>query len=700
MARRVLRTLFLFLTLVAWPALAQAGRQVISLNGSWQVAEGTLNAPPAQYTHHVPVPGLIDMARPAFADLGDERSDRHRQAFWYRREFTLDGAPAAVAILKLHKACYGTRVYLNGQRVGDHLPCFTPAEFDVTRLLRARGQANELLVRVGAWRMSLPRSIPDGFDFEKVRYLPGIYDDVDLILSGAPRIERVQAVPELDTQTVRAVVWLQGGHSAQTSVTGLVREARSGKVVGRCPATAVTFDAQGTGQVSLRLPVAGCRLWSPEAPFLYELEITTPGDVLPVRFGMRSFRLDQQTGRAMLNGKPYFLRGTNVCIYRFFEDPARGGLPWSETWVRDLHRLFRKLHWNSIRYCIGFPPERWYQIADEEGLLIQDEFPIWFGGDSFPVELKADEIAREYREWMRERWNHPCVVIWDAQNETRSPEPTQAIAAVRGLDLSQRPWDDGYNPPAQPGDVFEAHPYAFADPNARLSKFAKLAPAPGVRGGLRGSMRDNTTHNPVIINEYGWMWLNRDGSECTLSKRWYRNRLGINGTEAQRRDLYARMLAAKTEFWRSHRQVAGVLHFCGLGYSRAGGETSDHFLDVAGLKLDPLFEKLVGDSFAPVGVMLDLWDDELQPGHKLDLPVALINDLYADAQAEVRLTLQAGGKTLWESRQSGRVPALGRTVLQFAPALPSQAGEYRLVAELRVPGQPCVASVRQFKILP
>ena len=686
----------LFLAAVAMgSASARAGRQVVSLDGEWQVAEGSMATMPRQFSHQAPVPGLVDMARPAFADVGDERSDRHREAFWYRRTFTVDGPIPAVAILKLHKACYGARVWLNGKSLGEHLPSFTPVEFDVTRVVRGGGQPNELIVRLGAWRMSLPRSIPDGFDFEKVRYIPGIYDDVELILTGTPRVERVQTVPELDSKTVQAVVWLQGGRpAAKARVTAVVREAKSRKEVGRMVADA-EFCQKGMAKLSLRLPVAGCRLWSPEDPFLYELEVTTPGDSLPVRFGMRTFRLDQQTGRAMLNGKPYLLRGTNVCIYRFFEDPTRGELPWRADWVRDLHRLFRKMHWNSIRYCIGFPPERWYQIADEEGLLIQDEFPIWFGGDAWPKELQAEEIAREYTEWMRERWNHACVVIWDAQNETVTPETGKAIAAVRGLDLSGRPWDDGYNVPGRPGDVFEAHPYAFGDARARLSKFAKLAHAPGVPGGLRGSVRDNTTHNPVIINEYGWMWLNRDGSACTLSKRFYRALLGINDTEAQRRDLYARMLAAKTEFWRSYRQVAGVLHFCGLGYSRPGGETSDHFIDVRGLKLDPLFEKLVGDAFAPVGLMIDLWAEEFKPGQKLDLPVAVINDLDTDWQGSVRISLRRGGRSLWQETRPCRVGALGREVVKFSTSTPGTPGEYRLVAELLGPG---VASVRQFKV--
>ena len=101
------------------------------------------------------------------------------------------------------------------------------------------------------------------------------------------------------------------------------------------------------------------------------------------------------------------------------------------------------MHWNSIRYCIGFPPEMWYRIADEEGLLIQDEFPIWSGGPELE-NLKVELLAAEYKEWMRERWNHPCVVIWDAQNETFAGEKTgKAIQAVRHLDLSHRPWDNG-----------------------------------------------------------------------------------------------------------------------------------------------------------------------------------------------------------------------------------------------------------------
>ena len=88
------------------------------------------------------------------------------------------------------------------------------------------------------------------------------------------------------------------------------------------------------------------------------------------------------------------MRGSNITLYRFFEDGECGRLPWDEKWVRLLHQRVKDMHWNCLRYCIGFPPEAWYDIADEAGILIDDEFPIWFGGD-VPKEMRSDELAKK-----------------------------------------------------------------------------------------------------------------------------------------------------------------------------------------------------------------------------------------------------------------------------------------------------------------
>ncbi len=177
---------------VAAAADVSTPRRVISLDGTWQVEQGAMAAPPEVFSHTVVVPGLLDMAQPAFAEVGVKSP--LREAFWYRRTFRVDGPLPAVAILKVSKAMFGSRIILNGTLLGDHPGSFTPGRFDARPALRA-GE-NELLIRVGAFRDSVPKSVPSGWDYEKMLYTPGIFDSVELILTGSPHILRVQAAPD------------------------------------------------------------------------------------------------------------------------------------------------------------------------------------------------------------------------------------------------------------------------------------------------------------------------------------------------------------------------------------------------------------------------------------------------------------------------------------------------------------------------
>jgi hypothetical protein len=338
----------------------------------------------------------------------------------------------------------------------------------------------------------------------------------------------------------------------------------------------------------VRIPIKNCHLLSPEDPFLYNLIVKTDGDEMQTTFGMREFHFDPLTKKAVLNGEPYFMRGSNITLYRFFEDNACKNLPWDTAWVRKLFKSFKQFHWNSLRFCIGLPPEFWYQVADEEDFLIQDEFPIWYGGigwNKWPKELTADELTKEYTEMMQEDWNHPSVVIWDASNETvcnngKTDETGKAVWNVRNLDLSNRPWDNSYSPHRAPGDVYESHPYHFQNRDFKLKDIASADIIP------QGNQYENLQDFPVIINEYGWLWLNRDGTPTTLTKKLYENLSGPNSTVKQRWHLYATYMAAETEFWRCHRKAAGVLIFTALGYSRSDGQTSDFFINPAKLKYD------------------------------------------------------------------------------------------------------------------
>ena len=114
------------------PGTAESHRIVISLDGPWQIAEGKMEQLPTSFDRTVPVPGLVSLATPAFDAPGPKvakresipQKDPRRDAFWYRRTISLQGPVPAVAKLKVGKAMFGTRVFLNGSLLGDH-----PAQF-------------------------------------------------------------------------------------------------------------------------------------------------------------------------------------------------------------------------------------------------------------------------------------------------------------------------------------------------------------------------------------------------------------------------------------------------------------------------------------------------------------------------------------------------------------------------------------------
>jgi hypothetical protein len=414
---------------------------------------------------------------------------------------------------------------------------------------------------------------------------------------------------------------------------------------------------------------------------------------------MRAFRFIPETKMPELNGKPYPMLGTNICFFRFVEDPKRGATPWDEEWVRALYRQFKHMHWNSVRHCIGFPPELWYRIADEEGILVQDEFPIWSLTNELP--LTVDQLAGEYAEWMQEHLNYPSVVIWDAQNEsaqTTAYQTGEALARVRELDRSNRPWDNGWGDPQAPGDSAEVHSYPMMG-FMRNGKgdYAKIIERFGEG---RHSKNKALTENPnaVILNEYAWLWLDRDGLGTALTEAGYKTMLPGASVD-ERRVYYAKTLAAMTERYRSLGTVAAVLHFCGLAHSVPDCYTSDNFIDMGKLEYEHYFETYVRDAFSPMGVMIDLWSPTLPRGKKSKIDVVLINDTAEDWKGDLALRLKSGDSVVWEDTKTGAAESGDRVPVTFKVPVAKNVGDYRLEAELVTADGDTVTSIRDFSVV-
>ncbi len=227
---------------------------------------------------------------------------------------------------------------------------------------------------------------------------------------------------------------------------------------------------------------------------------------------MREFRFDTPTKRAYLNDKLIFLRGSNITLHRFFDDSLCQNHPWDEKWVRKLlTELPKKYNWNSFRFCIGPVPDKWFDIADEAGLLIQNEYFIW----SYRPYWDRELLKSHLKDWMRDCWNHPSVAWWDINNETHETILTGLISELRGLDLSNRAWDNGYNLPEGDNDPVEDHNYKFYSKGFGGAIWNQQKFTDGMAE--KTTNAPHPTANACVLNEYGWLWLKRNGQPTLLT---------------------------------------------------------------------------------------------------------------------------------------------------------------------------------------
>jgi hypothetical protein len=158
-------------------------------------------------------------------------------------------------------------------------------------------------------------------------------------------------------------------------------------------------------------------------------------------------------------------------------------------------------------------------------------------------------------------------------------------------------------------------------------------------------------------------------------------------------------MAAITEFFRAYRQAAAIMHFCALGYSRSDGQTSDEWIDVEKLTWDPDFYNYVRDAFAPVGLMLDVWEDEFPAGKKQEFPVIIFNDLEKEWKGEVQFRLTRSGETILEKKVPAKIAGNGTSRIVFTATVPEMAADYQAEAILLITPTGPVKSLRDFSVL-
>ena len=703
-------------------------RTVINLNGIWQFDQ-TVNAfPPVNFTRTIPVPGLVHLATPEIDDYNKffkradkvEAKDQHNlynidytpRYSWYRKSvFIPKELEGKEGMITIKKSMYVTQVYFNGIDLGTSMACYTPVEFPLSKTIKY-GAENEILIKVGD-RTWLPSEAAGGTDKEKEHYLPGIWDDVLLSFTGSVRINRLLVLPSVANKKVIIKVQIRNFKPAQifygdamndsVMLKVSIAEKLSGKIVA---SKSGRFAAKRDNltETQLEIPIQNFTNWSPDRPFLYmaTASLTTDkgtSDETSKQFGMRDFT---QKGKFFyLNGEKIILRGTNVTLQRFFEDPDCSNLVWEKEWVKKLLVEYpKKLNWNMMRICVGIAPDFWYDLADENGLMFQNEWLYWqnHGWD--------EQIRKEYTDWVWTDGNHPSIVIWDAINENWDDYiGNTLIPDLKKLDPT-RVWDAGYMSGEQMtlDEMDEPHPYQgvvnWIQPEANRNVY----PLGDLDFNPKINQEMNNASSAQLVNEYGWIWLWRNGSPSKLTVEVFEHYLGKNSTPEQNWELQAYWMQLETEWLRSNPNIAGVLAFCYL--TNNYGYTGDWFTgNIKDLKPTATLEWFQ-HAFAPAGTFINLADERYvkmkephQAGSNLLFKLAGINNNPATASGIVKIKLlDSNGKTVSEQTSAVKLQSYLRTDLPVSINLPSQAGGYLLVAEFTPENGSTVISRRFIKV--
>ena len=708
---KILRLLLLMLFSGMTVLANQPPRTIFNLNGIWEFDQTTNAFPPAKYTRTIPVPGLVHLATPKIEDYDKffKRADKvvpkdqHNlynidytpRYSWYRkRVYIPKDLETGEAVITIKKSQYVTQVYVNGFDMGTSMACYTPVEFPITKAIKF-GAENEILIKVGD-RIWLPSEAAGGTDKEKEHYLPGIWDDVLISFTGKVRINRLIALPSVANKTITVKAMLRNLRPAQIFVGDAmsdsvtlevsVAEKLSGKIVAHKSSRLIT-KRDNLSEAILEIPLPEFTKWSPDKPFLYLVQATLLSaggisDSLTKQFGMRDFT---RKGKFFyLNGEKIILRGTNVTLQRFFEDPDCGNLVWDHEWVKKLlFDLPKKLNWNMMRICVGIAPDFWYDLADEYGLMFQNEWLYWqnHGWD--------DQLRKEYTDWVWSDGNHPSIAIWDAINENKDNFiGNTLIPELKKLDPT-RVWDAGYmvNDDMVQDDMDEPHPYQGPMPWKSFADFEKNPyPLGNLNFKPEAIQRIDGAGVPQLINEYGWVWLWRNGTPSKLTLLTYKYYLGSESTPEQNREFQAYWMELETEWLRSNPNPAGVLAFCYLANNY--GYTGDWFMgNIKDLKPTPTLDWF-RHAFAPVATYINLTDERYvknmkphEPGSTLLFNLSGINNLATPVTGSVKVRLiSREGTSSADQTFPVKLNSFVRTDIPVSMLLPTIPGGYILVA--------------------
>ena len=349
----------------------------------------------------------------------------------------------------VHSAFY---VWINGQKVGYSQNSMTPAEFDVTKYIRAG--KNRLAVEVYRWS--------DGsyLEDQDMWRLSGIYRPVQLWVRPLVHISdyHVTAEPNADYSQaeIKAVVSICNTSKKKATVRPVMTIEGIAADMGK-----LQINASDTADFTFHYTLENPRLWSAEKPNLYpysiELEDTKGNTIehFDYHFGVKKVEVIGEVFK--INGKNVKLRGVN----RHDHHPKTGRYVDDATYEEDI-RLMKQANINFLRTSHYPDREYLYELCDRWGIYVMDEANHETHGYGY-----ANHEMGEDRAWqqahvdraeslVKRDFNHPSIILWSLGNEGGvGPNIEAMYNKVKALDSTRLPfydsdrrysciWDDSY----------------------------------------------------------------------------------------------------------------------------------------------------------------------------------------------------------------------------------------------------------------
>ena len=321
------------------------------------------------------------------------------------------------------------KVYLNGHEAGSHLGGFTPFECDLTDYIKDHGNLLVLTVTSD----SLADRMASATKYA-CHPLGGISRSVTLFALPQSYISDLIIRTDFDSAyqdaTLEVTLEIDSSHSSNSGTPEIGFELHNpdaGLVALPSPQVRDAATGPGRRRKTFTFPIAAPRWWTPETPFIYQLDGVCGDHRVRQKFGFR--KIEVKGTRVLVNGRPVKLRGVN----RHETDPLRGRSLAPGQWRKDA-QLFRDANVNLIRTCHYPPDHQLIEAADDLGIWVEVESPFcWENGSSDPSH--RDATLRQVAEMIKRDRNNPSVLYWSLGNEsTWGPNFELSSRMVRELD--------------------------------------------------------------------------------------------------------------------------------------------------------------------------------------------------------------------------------------------------------------------------